>query len=577
MCGIIGQFGGKIDKAEFIKARDVLINRGPNDEGIYCDEAAGMALGHRRLSIIDLSPAGHQPMMSPDGRYVIIFNGEIFNFIEIRKEIPEYHFKSNTDTEVLLAAYQKWGKDCLNKLNGQFAFAIYDSRNRELFCARDRVGIKPFYYKIQNNIFYFASEIKALLALVDHHPSPNHRTIFEYLRYGFYDHNENTFFSGIKRLLPGQYAIYKDGKLELDSYWDLGSMASRESQYDGLSKEDATDLFKNLMSDALRFQFRSDVPVGLNLSGGLDSMSLLFFANKIMGGDFRLFSGGLDDEVYDETRNLFKVLSPRQQSLLSISNLTPGKAWSLKDKLLQIQDEPYGGLSTVHYFNLYEETKIAGVTVLLEGQGMDEILAGYKYYRQINSGLPQNLSQDMTKEGAPGALSRDFASQYAGDLLDFPKPFRSPLLNMQYRDIRYTKIPRVLRFNDHISMAYGKELRVPYLDHNLVEFCFFLPERLKIEGDQGKALFRRAMDGVIPDITKLRPKVTFGAFQTDWLRRYFQKEVLEIIDSDSFKNRPYWDYSQVKENVSRFFAGEGDNSFFLWQWINLELWLRRYF
>jgi len=573
MCGIIGQFGGKVNKKQFIHARDLLTNRGPDDCGVYYDDKNGAALGHRRLSIIDLSSNGRQPMVSDDGRYVIIFNGEIFNFIELRKELKDYPFKTKTDTEILLAAFIKWGPQCLNKLNGQFAFAIYDIRTNELFCARDRLGIKPFYYAIRNGQFLFASEIKSLLAL-GISPQPNDKIIFEYLQHSFYDHSEDTFFSGIKRLMPGQFAIWKNGKLKTATYWDLANMRDREGQYDDLSYGEAVELFKTLMADAIRLRFRSDVPVGLNLSSGLDSMSMLFFATTIVGGNIHLFSSGLNDMRYDETRHLNELLSATQKSFLHQSNLTPEKAWLLKDKLLEIQDEPYGGLSTIHYLNLYDETRIPGVTVLLEGQGMDEILAGYAYYK--NNNLIRNVSQDMTKEGAPEVLNSDFTKEFQSKITQFEKPFSSPLLNMQYRDIRYTKLPRVLRFNDHISLAYSKELRVPYLDHRLVEFCLFLPKQFKIDGNRHKVLLRDAMKGVVPTENKDKPKVFFGAFQTEWLRKYFKKEVYGLIDAPSFKGRPYWNHGKIKEKVDDFFTGKGDNSFFLWQWLNLEMWLRKY-
>ena len=572
MCAIIGQAGGPLDKEKFVQARDLMITRGPDDSGSYYDEKNVVALGHRRLSIIDLPSAGKQPMFSHEGRYVIVFNGEIFNFIELRAELSNYPFKTKTDTEVLLAAYFKWGKDCLGKLNGQFAFTIYDTKNGELFCARDHLGIKPFYYAIQDRKFLFASEIKSILAL-GIKARPNDKIIFEYLRQSFYDHSEDTFFVGIKKLMPGEYGVWKDGVFSKGIYWDLAKMRDREGEHGRLSSGEAIESFKTLMADVIRLQFRSDVPVGLNLSSGLDSMSMLFFANKVIGGDIRLFSAGLSDHRYDESNYLKKLLAERQKKFLYTSTLVPEKVWPLVDKLMEIQDEPYGGFSTINYLNLYQETRIPGVKVLLEGQGVDEILGGYRYYNVNQS--RQSFSQDMTKEGAPDVLRSDLAG-FQENKLDFPTPFKSPLLNDQYRDLRYTKLPRVLRFNDHISLAYSRELRVPYLDRRLVEFCFFLPAKFKIDGDRRKVLLRDAMKGIVPEADRSRSKVFFGAFQTDWLRKYFKEQVYEFINSQSFQSRPYWDYPKLKEKVDSFFAGKGENSFFLWQWLNLEMWLRKY-
>lgn len=573
MCGIIGQFGGAINEKKFLEARDVLSNRGPDDCGVYYDKKTSLALGHRRLSIIDLSSSGKQPMTSGDGRYTITFNGEIFNFIELRKELKNYQFKTKTDTEVILAAYKEWGKECLVKLNGQFAFAIYDKEKKELFCARDHLGVKPFYYTIKNKTLLFASEIKALFAL-GVSAKPNDKIIFEFLRYSFYDHSKETFFKGINRLMPGEYAIWKGGKLTTKTYWDLASMKDREGEYDNLSKKEAIELFKTLMADAVRLQFRSDVPVGLTISSGLDSMSLLFFANTVMQRNIHLFSAGLEDKKYDEVHLLNYLLTKEQKKLLKTSTLKNKDIWALAEKLLYIQDEPYGGFSTINYFNLYNQTKIPNVTVLLEGQGADEILGGYKYYQLGHR--KDNLSQDMTKEGAPDTISKELVSRFGRNKIKFPEPFKENLLNMQYRDMRYIKLPRVLRFQDHISLAFGKELRVPYLDHRLVEFCFFLPKKYKVNNTRQKILLRDAMQGIVPDLGKNKPKVFFGAFQTEWIRKYFKDDIYKIVDSKSFKTRPYWDYKKVKEKIDDFFAGHGDNSFFIWQFINLEMWLRKY-
>lgn len=575
MCAIIGQVGEVIDKNKFERARDIMTNRGPDNCGAFYDDRAQLALGHRRLSILDLSSAGKQPMLSADGKYAIVFNGEIFNFLELKKILSKHAFHTNTDTEVLLAAYAEWGSECLDRLNGQFAFAIYDIQTNEVFCARDRLGILPLYYSINNGVLKFASEIKALLAMGI--PAVvNDRIIFEYLRFNAYDHSDETFFEGIRRLPPGHYAIWKGGNFKIKPYWDLASMANREQENiepSEASKKHMLDKFYTLMTSAIKIRFRSDVPVGLNLSSGLDSMSMLFFTTKNIG-NVRMFSAGLNDPKYDETEYLKNLLDEFQRRRLTTSQLTPEKVWPLIQELLSVQDEPYGGLSTISYFNLYKETGMPGVTVLLEGQGMDEILGGYRYYQE--NGTAQNFSQDLTREGAADAIAPDFARRFGNNELIFPRPFRSGLLNLQYRDLRYTKLPRVLRFNDHINLAFSKELRPPYLDHRLVEFCFFLPAKFKIDGERRKVLLRDAMKGIVPEVDRSKAKVFFGAFQTDWLRKYFKKEIYELLDSDSFRNRPYWDYKKVREKADRFFAGEGDNSFFLWQWLNLEIWLRKY-
>jgi asparagine synthase (glutamine-hydrolysing) len=215
------------------------------------------------------------------------------------------------------------------------------------------------------------------------------------------------------------------------------------------------------------------------------------------------------------------------------------------------------------------------VKVLLEGQGGDELLAGYPYYREDQ---PRNgLSQDLTREICPEVLNDDFLNVYKNKKTDAPpKPFRSPLLNAQYKDIKYTKLPRVLRFNDRISMAASRELRVPYLDHRIVEYCFFLPRKYKLNAETSKKILRDAMSPFIPRVVRHKPKVVFGAVQPHWFRKYLRDEILDILHSQTFRGRPYWDHEKTMEKAKLFFAGEGENSFFIWQWIILEMWLRKY-
>lgn len=608
MCAIIGYLNKTIDRQTFLAARDAMTHRGPDDAGLYYDQQKKVALGHRRLSIIDLSSAGKQPMFSSDGRYVIIFNGEIFNYLELKQELKDYHWQSTSDTEVLLAAFIRWGEQCLNKLNGQFAFAIYDTLTERLFCARDPLGIKPFFYFNQRGALAFASEIKALLKL-NFTPVANETIIYDYLKTGLYDHTDETFFQGIKSLPSGSFAIWENNQLTITKYWDLADLANKQVVYN--DEAAAVDHFRFLIKDALRLQFRSDVPVGLNLSSGLDSNSLYYFAKNIYQSDLNIFTGGISDKRYDEVGLLETRLNASERQWWHKSQLTPEKVIPLTDEVLSFEDQPYGGMPTLLYYNIYKEAGLENVKVLLEGQGVDEILAGYNYYlpayyrdalfsgqwsilRQYFKGgsgsfwtkltnfwdlinISERRSQDLTKETNRVILRRDFADRFQdrrGDV--FPNPFSSHLLNNQYRDIKHTKLPRTLRFNDHISMHLSKELRVPYLDKRLVEFCFFLPARLKINQGQRKFVLKKAMADYLPEAVSSSSKTTFGAFQTDWFRQYFKESTYQLINSDSFASRPYFDYQAVRRTVDNFFQGQGDNSFFLWQLINLELWLRAF-
>jgi len=573
MCAIIGVVGENLPPQKVIeKARDVMTHRGPDDAGIYYRENEGIALGHRRLSIIDLSKDGQQPFFSYDKRYTIIFNGEIYNYLELKEELKDkYPFQTKTDTEVLLAAYMTWGRECLTKLRGMFSFTIWDAREKMLFGARDRFGIKPFYYASQDNVFYFASEIKGLLAL-GIRAQPNEKTIFHYLYYGYYDHSKDTFFESIQSLRPGHFFTHKEGNFLMEKYWDIKDESGTYVYIK--TKEDIYEMFKTLLSDSIRLHFRSDVPVGVNLSSGVDSNALLYYAEKVTGSDASALSMCLESEEYDECRTIKSSLSEKHLKRWHTVNINVPTFLFAGKEMITVQDEPYGGIPTILYESLMRLAKEKGVTVLLEGQGVDELLAGYAYYREGEGGI--GLSQDRTQEMYADLLHQDFIKKYKKEPATFEEPFDDKLLNMQYRDIYYTKLPRVLRFNDHTSMAYGRELRVPYLDHKFASFMFHLPKEFKIDKNQQKILIREVMKELVPEVIKNKPKKAFGAIQTEWFRNFYKDDIVSILESSSFKARPFWDHKKLKQKVEEFFGGRGENSFFIWQCVNLELWFRKF-
>ena len=564
---------GKITTQQntFEKARDTLSHRGPDDAGLFYDSDDQVAFGHRRLSIIDLSKAGHQPMFSSDGRYVIIFNGEIYNYLELKKELEtSYRFTTKTDTEVILSAYEKWGRECLQKFNGMFAFAIWDKKTKKLFAARDRLGVKPFFYNFDGRSLSFASEIKALLAL-NIKAIPNERVIFDYLYHGLYDHRDETFFDNINVLPPGHYLTWVEGKILITKYWDAANIELNLN----INETEAREQFTALLSDSIRLRFRSDVPVGVNLSSGLDSNSIYHYALAVTGGKLHTFSMCSESPEYNECAVLDGVLSDAQKKYWHTSTLTPQEVFTWAAKLNRLQDQPFGGIPTLAYQKMIGLAKEAGITGLLEGQGVDELLAGYAYYKDPASSLA--VSQDNSRLAHRDVLNSAFMDRHhLRKDISFPAPFASPLLNAQYRDLRYTKLPRVLRFNDHATMAHGRELRLPFLDYRLVEFCFALPEEYKIKGDNQKVLLREAMRDIVPEAIQKAQKKGFGAMQTDWFKRYFKDEVYALLDSVSFKNRPFWDLKKLRERVDEFYQGKENNSFFIWQCFNLEMWFKEY-
>ncbi|MBI4118618.1 MAG: asparagine synthase (glutamine-hydrolyzing) [Parcubacteria group bacterium] len=586
MCAIIGALGVTLPREQVEHARDSMTHRGPDDAGLYYDAKEGVALGHRRLSIIDLTQAGHQPFVSNDGRFIIVYNGEVYNYVELKEELKGmYEFKTETDTEVLLAAYMAWGEKCLNRLNGMFAFAIWDKKEKKLFCARDRMGVKPFFYTVQRNAFYFSSEIKGLHAL-GFGKAPNERMIFDYLYYGLYDHTNETFFSDIQKLPAGSYLLWENGAITISSYWDLKNHGSLK----GGDTQDAESLkgrFKELLADAIRIRFRSDVPVGINLSSGLDSNTLLYFSKKILNQDLPSFSFCYEDERYNECRSIEAHLNQAQRARWHTTSISPETILTEAARMNLVQGEPYGGIPTLAHDHLFRMAREKGVTVLLEGQGGDEILGGYSYYRheyEKDRGgeptqkrvAPSLYGQDASSLRRANILNDDFVKKHEKNAIFFEAPLDSHVQNAQYRDIAHTKLPRVLRFHDHMSMAYGTELRLPLLDYRLVEFCFSLPIQYKINELSQKVLIREAMGEYLPDIVGATEKKTFSSVQGDWFRKYHKEMILEILNSPSFKRRPYWNHEVLGRQVEDFWKGNQDNSFFIWQCVNLELWFRAF-
>ena len=583
MCAIIGVVGEIPSKKKIEEARDTMAHRGPDGAGVYYSSEDNIALGHRRLSIIDLSSAGSQPFFSDGGRFIIVFNGEIYNYLELKNELKErYRFRTDTDTEVLLASYAAWGEKCLQKINGMFSFAIWDTKEKKLFCARDRLGEKPLFYFFKDGTFYFSSEIKGLLALGT--PAiPNEEVISDYLHHGLYDHTNNTFFSEIYSLRAGHYLTWKSGRILNKQYWSLDNI--RERTHD-LEEDIIQEEYREILSDSIRIRFRSDVPVGINLSSGIDSNSLLYYSKKILKEDINTFSFCYGDEKYNECKLIERHLSEGQKRRWHTEMVDPHKIIDEAATMNAIQDQPFGGIPALAHAHLFQLASSHNTVVLLEGQGGDELLAGYEYYRleyekdkrkePLKDESPSlSLSQDTSLLVDESIFNQKFLKRMR-DLPAFLRPFSSHLLNAQYRDLVYTKLPRVLRFHDHMSMAYGRELRLPYLDYRFVEFCFSLPALFKINESSQKVLMREAMKDYLPGIVESAPKKAFSAVQGEWFRRYYKNVIYDILTSPSFRGRPYWDNDNLMRKADLFFSGKGDNSFFLWQCVNLELWFRKF-
>lgn len=602
MCGISGIVGANVDGSRLVAMVRAQHHRGPDDSGTYIDDRRTCGLGHNRLTIIDLSDAGHQPMCDASGSRWLAFNGEIYNYLELREELGGYPFQSESDSEVILAAYARWGAQCVEHFVGMFAFAIWDSAKQTLFAARDRVGIKPFHFGTLDGNFYFASEIKALLA-AGIPCQPNKQTWACYLTHGIYDHSDETFFDGIQCLPPGHSLTIANGQQTTNRYWHLPDRVVTQPD---ITLDQAGEQFLELLDDAIRLRLRSDVTLGVNLSGGLDSGNLMASVDRMLDtGAIKTFTACYNDPRYDE--DSFADAVPRRTNCHRIiSRLDPMEAWDGLGKMQWHLEAPFGGVGTQAYFHLHKTAVDEDVTVLLEAQGVDELLAGYAYFqphhlrdlyeagrhaelrhelrcgtgsvaglRNLLCGDAKPVYQDGTSFLSEDSIHPDVRA-IAGTRLEFARPFGDHLTNALYRDFRHTKLPRVLRMNDRLSMAFSRELRETFLDHRVVEFSFGLPSHLKIHHGRTKRMLREAMSNRLPSELRDAPKRAVVTPQREWLRTALKPKVDEILHSPEFAARGLFDASAVQNSWQRFCAGHGENAFFVWQWINTELWFRTF-
>lgn len=566
MCGI----AGIIDKESSANVLQSMLkaqqHRGPDYTAIWKDETC--MLGHNRLSIIDLSEAANQPFTSQDSRYVLVFNGEIYNYLELRNDLTDYNFITNSDTEVLLASYIKWGKDCLHKLNGMFAFAIWDTLEKELFMARDRFGVKPLYYHILKNAIYFSSEIKALhKAGVKKIPSK--KIWASYLAYGSYGMPNETFWETISQLPGGHYLKFKNGKLTTQKWYFFEKEVLKYQKEESFEQVKST--YKALLKNSIELRFRADVNVGFNISGGLDSSTLLAFVNLIEGKEnIKAYTFYTGDDRYDELPWVKEMIGLTKNPLSEVLLRPDSNFKNNASYISAIQDEPFGGIPTIAYSQIFKQARKDEVLVLLDGQGMDEQWAGYDYYVTKGEATIQGVNKSPFR---PSVLQQNFLNLAEKPI--YPKPFKDRVLDMQYRDLFYTKIPRALRFNDRVSMAYSTELREPFLDYRLVEYAFSQPLKYKINNEVQKYLLRELVSDYLSDSISYAPKRPLQTPQREWLGEELKDFVVDNLDK--LKNSKYskwFNFTNLENEWNLYLSGENDASFHIWQWVNLNLLLQ---
>ena len=600
MCGLCGvvELDRPAARGDVDRMLDGLAHRGPDGRGVFA--ADGVCLGHLRLAIIDLSDAGLEPFASDDGRLQLVFNGEIYNYLELREELRArgHVFRTQTDTEVLLAGYREWGRRCVERFNGMWAFAIWDSKERSLFASRDRLGVKPLYYRLDDGRFAFASEPWVLgdgRANVD--------VVRDYVEQGYLDQGDETFFSGVRRLPPAHSLTFGSDGLRLEGYWRIEPAEP---------PSDAVAAVRETFLDAIRLQLRADVSVGTCLSGGIDSSAIAVAVAHREHEQQKTVTAYFEDAGFDER--------PYAQAVVDATGAdaywTTFTAADLVDNLpaiVQAQGEPFGSTSICAGWYVMREAKRAGLTVMLDGQGGDELFAGYRAYfgyrlsdllhagrmreaaaelrafagvngprwaavALVNPHVPERvrLAARARLRGSASLVSSELRARPAangGERVAFPDRLR----RQQQLVLSRRGLPELLRYEDRNSMAHSLEARVPLLDHRLVELAFSLPGDELIRRGETKAVLRRALADLLPpSVRDRRDKLGFVTPESRFLRAELGVLAADVFSSRSFADRGYVDAGSSRRRLERHRRGEIDAGMELWRVLNLELWARRF-
>ncbi len=619
MCGICGIYNlnGREYEKILREMAGKLAHRGPDDEGFYFTENIG--LGHRRLSILDLSSAGHQPMSNEDGTLWITYNGEIYNFIELKEELIKlgHNFKSHTDTEVILHSFEEWGADCQNRFNGMWAFSIWDEKSKTLFCSRDRFGVKPFYYYFNGTVFSFTSEIKALLCLPDLKKEPNEKKIYDFLVTGLVDNDDETFFKDVKQLEPGHCLILKENKLKIERYY-RPSFNKKIGTFDEKKCGELSKKFIDLLEDSIRLRFRSDVEVASCLSGGLDSSTIVALSDKLINKKIKTFSICSQDLRFDEREYIEKV-SKKFES--ESHYVFPSHEEFLKDigDLIWTQEEPFRPVAIYGHWRLMKLAKENKIKVLLIGEGADELLGypeqmGSFFFQAIASGklsllfkeikaavkikgfaevkrIVFLLSNQIVRYVLPQVVVLFLRKKMIGDLSYINKSFYDKFVyndeipreaRINFQKILYERTMRsglryLLNFEDKNSMAFSVENRPPFLDYRLVEFIFSLPATYKMHDSWPKYLIRNSTEGLLPEEIRWR-KYKEGLLTPalSWLKEN-KEYIRKIFESEDFRAGRYIDRKLILDRFDDFFIKCNEKAPEIWKYVSLELWLKTFF
>lgn len=596
ICGIINQDESKINKSQIEEINNISKHRGPDAEGYFLHK--NLAFGHRRLSIIDLSDQGKQPLEFLD-RYVITYNGEIYNYLELKQELISlgYHFDSETDTEVILAAYDQWGHQAVSKFNGMWAFAIYDRKKQEIFCSRDRFGIKPFYFSEFNSSFVFGSEIKQILAFTGQKYA-NTKIVLDYLIFGFEEHSDKTFFHGINKLQPSSNLIYslKDHKFSIQKYFHLKESQKQTPQ----NLKAQTSSLKEELLKSIQLRLRSDVKVGTCLSGGLDSSIIANYASKLYEDDnLNQFNAIHSKSIETETDESFFAKIVAEHANLNLNVITPSivDIDQILDEVIYTQEEPFGGPSVVMQYFVMKKAKNINCKVLLDGQGGDEVFVGYERYhsyylcfllskgrllaftKYLYSLKSFKVSKSKIIIRALLALFPNLfwnllfyrSQRYFG--LNVPYKFNdikntytfSSINHVQINELERFNLTKLLRYEDRNSMRHSVETRLPYLDYNLVLKSLQVDPGLKLKKGYLKYILRELSDKDLPDNIIWRTnKFGFEAPTKTWIRSNKQ-EMMNQIKKSNILN----ELLSIKGEIYQ-------NDMLLWRFFSVAKWEKMY-
>jgi asparagine synthase (glutamine-hydrolysing) len=621
MCGFVGmvsRLGGPIDEAMLARMTGLLAHRGPDGGGMFVEGALG--LGFRRLAIFDLAPSGDQPMFSADGRHVIVFNGAIYNFVELRVELEGlgHAFRSTGDTEVLLAAYRQWGRDCLHRLNGMWAFLVYDRVERRMFGARDRFGVKPLFWRRDGGSVVFTSEIKAIRDSGFARLDVDWQTLAEFLVDRRLDASDRTLYRGVNRVPAGvAFEVDAAGDIEWWRYWSVIEAAEAAEP-----PADPAGAYAELFEDAVRLRMRSDVPVGVLLSGGLDSTSVICSMARQLG-EPHLRHADLTalcyfDPEFGESTFIDATLEQTRASLSRLHS-SPAELWDTLPEQLWHQDEPVHSINSVVLFQLMKLARSQGVKVVLSGQGADEVLGGYSNYflnywvELLRAGRPQAAWREvesLSRELGQSALAHYSAALrvclkqmlhsvpgytrladqrrrrevgrcawLSNEVRQHWRPaerMRASTLNEALRwSLERANLPLYLRVEDRNSMAQGVEMRTPFLDHRLVSLAFRLGPDWKLRGACTKVLLRESMRDRVPEVVRTRPgKFGFPVAVDSWFRGELYEPLKDMLASRTVRESGLWNVSQVDQDLDRHRRGDVNIGVRLFDVIQSCLWIQ---